>query len=239
MAVFCMRCADSAIAALILGMSPVTIAFYGNWKENECSFSSLIWPSLAMTAGLVVVNIPPMQESFLEGSLGIHCLGLLSGFGALASWSLYAVLNGHLLRHDRAIHAGDWCCVLGIATLAWVLLTAVVLIVCVPGHHIQKYVVYTPELQAYLIGSLILGLMCSWLGFFLWNKGSSLLPVSLAGQLTIFETLFGLLYIFIVDRRLPSIIECCGITLMLGGIFAGVRNFKELPAPDLQPSGDK
>src|SRR5262245_8925287 len=42
LAVLCMRCADSAIAALILGMSPVTIAFYGNWKEKECSFKSLI-----------------------------------------------------------------------------------------------------------------------------------------------------------------------------------------------------
>jgi len=56
---------------------------------------------------------------------------------------------------------------------------------------VKKYVTLSPELSAFFIGSAILGLLCSWVGAWLWNRASLHLPVSLAGQLTIFETIFG------------------------------------------------
>jgi drug/metabolite transporter (DMT)-like permease len=84
-----------------------------------------------------------------------------------------------------------------------------------------------PEVQSFVIGSLTLGFFSTWLGMFLWNKGSSSLPVSFAGQLTIFETIFGLLFVFLIDNRLPSWIEFGGATLMLSGVIVSINIFKK------------
>ena len=85
----------------------------------------------------------------------------------------------------------------------------------------------TPEMQAFMVGGLMLGFFSTWLGIFLWNQGSSRLPVSFAGQLTVFETIFGLMFVYLVDQRLPSWIELCGATLMLSGVIVSINAFKK------------
>ena len=89
----------------------------------------------------------------------------------------------------------------------------------------EKYFIFNDELKRFLIGSSILGLICSWVGAFLWNKASLHLPVSLAGQLTVFETIFGVLFVYIVDRAVPSILESVGIVILLIAIVYGIRKF--------------
>ncbi len=77
----------------------------------------------------------------------------------------------------------------------------------------------------FLLGSATLGLLCSWVGAFLWNKASLHLPVSLAGQLTIFETIFGVLFFYLLTMTLPSTIEVIGIIILLAAIIYGIRKF--------------
>jgi hypothetical protein len=55
--------------------------------------------------------------------------------------------------------------------------------------------------------------------------------MSLAGQLLIFETLFGLLLVYIWEHRLPDVVEALGIFFMLTGVSSGVRNFYRLKSP--------
>src|ERR1700733_10793707 len=55
------RYANAAVTTLILGVTPLTITFYGNWRLRECSFRSLIIPSLLLIIGLGIVNIPALQ----------------------------------------------------------------------------------------------------------------------------------------------------------------------------------
>src|ERR1700733_11170287 len=55
------RYANAAVTTLILGVTPLTIAFYGNWQMRECSFRSLLLPSVLLGLGLMVVNIPALQ----------------------------------------------------------------------------------------------------------------------------------------------------------------------------------
>lgn len=57
----------------------------------------------------------------------------------------------------------------------------------------------------------------------MWNKASTLLPVSLAGQLMIFETIFGVIYVFILNWQAPSFLETFGIILLLGAVIHGIR----------------
>ena len=46
---------------------------------------------------------------------------------------------------------------------------------------------------------------------------------SFAGQLTILETVFGLILIYILEQRLPPVVESIGIVLFLAAIIYGIR----------------
>ena len=65
------RYASPAICALILGLSPITIALYGNWREKECSYRSLAMPSVLILVGLLMINIPHLNQGASTHMLGI------------------------------------------------------------------------------------------------------------------------------------------------------------------------
>ncbi|HWT35432.1 MAG TPA: EamA/RhaT family transporter, partial [Paraburkholderia sp.] len=52
---------------------------------------------------------------------------------------------------------------------------------------------------------------------------SKRLPLTLSGQLIVFETLFALLYAFIYDHRLPRPLELAAIVLLVAGVSWSVR----------------
>jgi drug/metabolite transporter (DMT)-like permease len=225
-----MRYANPAVSALILGMSPIAIALYGNWKQRACSYATLLWPCLAMAGGLFLANWPALQESSMEGSIFYYILGLFFAFIALATWTIYAVANSQVLKENEHLDPIDWCSVIGIATFAWTVALSALLIICMPSHHLHKFMVWTPELQTFILGNMVLGFLCSWIAFNLWNKGSGLLPVFLVGQLTIFETIFGLIFVYFLQNRMPVLIELAGIVVMLAGICVSIHLFNTTPA---------
>lgn len=73
--VLALRFCSPAICALVLGISPITIAFYGNWKNKEVSYSSLILPSVLILIGLVMINAPQFcaHEAQSQYLLGLAC----------------------------------------------------------------------------------------------------------------------------------------------------------------------
>ncbi len=232
--VLALRYSTPAICALILGISPITIAFYGNWKQKETTFRSLIIPSLLILFGLILINVPQIETST---SLSSYILGLICSLVALTAWSWYVVANSRFLKHHPEVRSSDWSTLIGVATLFWVLLFALFISVFFGNQlQLEKYFTFTPQLKNFLIGSAILGLLCSWVGAFLWNRASLHLPVSLAGQLTIFETLFGVLFVYIVEQHVPPLIEGLGIVILLTAIIYGIRQFTRKKAYNNQLS---
>lgn len=216
-----LRYSNPAVCALILGISPITIAFYGNWRERECSFKDLIIPSVLIFFGLLTINFPYFaSEGFNVG----YSLGLLSSGIALMAWSWYAVANARFLKDNPDVSSNDWSTLVGVATLFWVVVCGLILMIGFEGV-LQKHKYFTLDssLINFLIGSAVLGIICSWLGAFLWNRASFYLPVSLAGQLTIFETLFGLLFVYSLAQQFPPQTECLGILILLGAVAYGIR----------------
>ena len=74
----------------------------------------------------------------------------------------------------------------------------------------------------------------SWLGTGLWNAASKRVPLTLSGQLIVFETLFALLYGFVYDARLPRPLEAAAIGLLIAGVTWSVRRHDDgagRPAP--------
>jgi drug/metabolite transporter (DMT)-like permease len=226
--VLALRYSSPAICALILGVSPVTIAFYGNWQQKETSFRSLITPSVLIFAGLVIINIPHLETS---SSPSCYLLGLLFSFLSLIAWSWYVVANSKFLKQHPNVHSSDWSTLIGVTTLFWVIVFGILMSVFFENQlHMEKYFKLNNELKKFLIGSAILGLLCSWVGSFLWNQASLNLPVSLAGQLTVFETIFGVLFVYIINQSLPSSMESIGIVILLAAIVYGIRKFAKKQA---------
>ena len=218
--ILALRYATPAVCALLLGLCPITSSVYGAWRERERHFRHLILPSLLILIGLVMINVPYLSQSAMPSS---YILGLMFCLVSLACWSWYVVANIHFLKAHPEIASSDWSTLVGVATLVWTAIFGTVLVWMADPNDLVKYTVWTPALGRYLIGSAVLGFFCSWLGAFLWNRASLRLPVSLAGQLTIFETIFGALYVYLLDWRFPPLVECCGILLFLIAITFGIR----------------
>ena len=61
------------------------------------------------------------------------------------------------------------------------------------------------------------------IGNHLWNIASRRVPVTLSGQLILFETLFALLYGFIYKGQWPRMLEGAAIVLLTVGVMWSVR----------------
>jgi len=57
--------------------------------------------------------------------------------------------------------------------------------------------------------------LASMVGNALWNRMSKLLPLTLVGQMILFETLFALIYGFLWEQRLPTDLEYVAFTLVV------------------------
>lgn len=226
--ILAIRYTSPAICALILGTSPITIAFYGSWIQKEGNFKNLILPSLLILIGLIMINAPhiTMTNSFWEYAIGLFC-SLVS----LISWSVYVVLNSRFLKNNSQIISQDWATMQGVTTLFWAIVCGLACSVFLWDEiDVQKYFSWNHDTMSFYFGCATLGLLCSWAGAYLWNQASISLPVSLAGQLMIFETIFGILFVYMLDQQLPSLMEGAGILLLLGAVTYGIRALTPQPS---------
>lgn len=215
--VFCLKYASPSICALILGLSPILVAFLGNAREKLFSFKMLFLPSLLILLGLLLINVPHIMKA---ESLPLFTLGVGAGLFALASWTWYIYSNARFLQRHPSLDPADWSTLMGIAGLVWVFL-----IFPFVGIDFRHYGVFDYSFATFLVGSLTLGLFSSWVARLLWNKASSALPVSITGQLTIFETVFGLILVYITSKTFPPFLEVVGICCLLGSLFYVLHAF--------------
>lgn len=215
--VLAVRYLNPAICALILGTTPIIIAFYGNWKQKEISYRSLILPSTLIVIGLAIINVPHLQKSASPLSF---LLGLFFALLALIGWCWYVVANARLLKSHPHIDAAHWNNIMGVSSLFWVVVFATIFYSQI---QLDAYFTWNEDLKRYILGCSSLGVLCSWVATNLWNKASLELPVSLAGQLTIFETIFGALFFYTLQREWPPLMELLGIGLFLFAVLFGIR----------------
>jgi drug/metabolite transporter (DMT)-like permease len=226
--------ATAPLTVLILGLSPVLIVWYGNYRYPEIAYRKLVWPLLIIILGLLLVNGTKMDWSFQAHTAQEYALGAIAITIALLASSFYIVQNAHFLKKNPLIRPADWTTFMGLATFFWVALLAAL------AHHawhlVDLHALFNPEpdVIAYWIGSAVLGFVCSWLGCLLWNRASLILPVTLMGPLTLIESLFGLIYVYVFEGSHPPIIELLGATLMLVGILLSVLAYRNRPtAPEI------
>jgi drug/metabolite transporter (DMT)-like permease len=79
-----------------------------------------------------------------------------------------------------------------------------------------------PGAGAYLWIAAGLGIGSSWFANWLWNYCSARVPHSISGTLLVFETVFGLLYSFLFEKRWPLVHETVAIVFCLMGVIWSV-----------------
>lgn len=210
-----------AATSLIIGLLPLTITLSGRRDTDAPSLRQLFWPLLSVLAGMVCINIETVVlATGSSTTLSGRIWGVLLALGALASWTWYATDNARTLKRTR-FNSNEWSLLVGLATGAMAALVWGAMIILYPAA--VPAPATTSELQLFWSLNIALALVSSWFGYLAWNACTRRLPLTLTGQMVVFETLFALLYGFLFEQRLPTALEALSILLLVGGVMASVR----------------
>lgn len=210
--------AGVAPTSLIIGMLPVVVTLLGRNDHGAVPLRRLAWPLLLVSAGIACINIDAFLHAEL-GSPGRIALGMLCAFGALLCWSWYALDNARYLKRNPHFGSAEWSALYGLAT--GVLALGAALVAAPLGAFADAGA--GRDWGLFWTCNALLALGASVIGNQLWNVASRRVPVTLGGQLILFETLFALLYGFLYRGQGPRALELAAIALLVAGVAWAVR----------------
>jgi len=212
--------AGVAPVSLIVGLLPVTVTLAGAAERGSLPLRRLALPLLMAVAGVVCIYLDaPAMHADAGGNA--YFFGLLMAAGALACWTVYAVCNARYLRRHPQFTSREWSLLTGVATGLLSLALAVPAF-CVPGMATTSAQPASAWGMFWLV-NMGVALGASVLGNSLWNAASRKLPLTLSGQLIVFETVFALLYGFVYEGRWPHGLELLAALLLVGGVALAAR----------------
>lgn len=212
-----------APAALIVGLLPVVISLIGSREEVAVSALRLAPSLLLAVTGVSLISLASLTRGGVQASWQSQALGLACAAGALACWSAFAVGNARSMARLPHISSHDWSLLLGVVTGAGALLMT-------PAFMLSPHVHETRDWLGLVMVSSAIALLASVAGNALWNSASRRLPLTMTGQMVIFETLFALLYAFMWEQRLPSLLEV-GAIAALGTAVLWCVSSHRMPRP--------
>ena len=201
-----------AMTSLVIGLLPIAVTLAGSRDRHAVPLRRLLPSLLLSAAGLLCISWQSLSAG--GGQSQGSAFGLFCAIGALVSWTIYAVGNSRWLARLDHVSAHEWSLLTGVVTGGQALLLAVPAFHFVPGSHSSAdWLWFTGVVTAVAI-------FCSVVGNGLWNKASRLLPLTLIGQMIVFETLFALLYGFLWEARWPTGLEFAAMVLLVVGVLA-------------------
>lgn len=193
-----------AFTSIIIGFLPVAVTIIGSMDHGAVSLKRL-WPSLFFGAvGIIGIS----WQSLMHDGTPMDArklIGLAAAIGALASWTAFAVGNARWLVRLHAVSADEWNLMTGVVT------GGIALVLAVPAFAFGGVAHPASDWMQFTMVAVGLGISASILGNALWNRMSRLLPLTMVGQMILFETLFALLYGFLWEGRGPTLIESVAI----------------------------
>ena len=219
--------------SLIVGVLPVTVTLAGRHDHGAVPLHRLIFPLALVAAGIACINVDVFAGSVTQGAASAATVaGKLAGVGcavgALATWTWFAVVNARTLRRNTHFDSNEWSVLLGVATGVFGALMWAPALAFTHAHGTADTLGSLGDQgdarwRTFWLLNLGLAVGASWLGNGLWNAAATRLPLTLSGQLIVFETLFALLYGFVYDARMPRPLECAAIALLLAGVVWSVK----------------
>jgi len=221
-----------AMTSLIIGLLPVTVTIIGSRDRGAVPLRALLPSLLLCAAGTISIAWQSLGAASAN-PLDQQLLGFACAVGALASWTAYAVGNSRCLAGLPHLSSHDWNLLTGVVTGGQaLLLVPLILLNGTPAH--------TPGTWLQFAGvSVGVAVCASLLGNALWNRMSRLLPLTLVGQMIVFETVFALLYGFLWEQRWPEPLELLAFACVLSGVvlcLSAHRGHQATPGhPDTEP----
>lgn len=221
--IFAIRLSGSALPTLIIGVLPVSVAVAANLRQRELAWPQLFVSCALILGGIALVHLAGIEWRQQASDAFGYGLGVALAVGALALWTWFAVANAAFLRRHPEIAPGAWSSRMGVMTLPATLLVLPLLALG------QDFPIATTPAGGvrpawdFVQVSLWVGIGATWVATWLWNRASQALPTSLAGQLLVFETVFGLAYAFALAGKAPPPLAWAGMALLFAGVVLGIR----------------
>lgn len=221
---FAVQLAGVAPASLIIGVLPITVTVLGRGDHGAAPLSRLIWPLAVVAAGIVCINVDVFGQAAAAADparpVWQRIAGIACAVGALCSWTWYAVDNARYLQRNPHFSGNEWSALYGMSTgVLSAALTVIALLVAGTAWASGGGRVWT----TFWVVNAAVALGASLIGNNLWNVASRRLPLTLSGQMIVFETLFALAYGFVYDGRWPRPLEIAAIALLIVGVGWSVR----------------
>ncbi len=228
--------AGPAVVALIIGCLPVVIGILGNRGEHRIPARKLL-PSLILIAtGLLAVNGSALTQARAHGTLPTFITGVALTLLALGMWAWYAIINDRALADRQTMSPLTWTALAGVGSL--LPLAPIVLAGGLAGWSMLPTLgLSAPPALHLIVASLGAGLLSSWAATWSWSVATRRLPVSLAGQLIVFETIFALIYSAAYQATRPNPTQSLGAALLIAGVIVAMHVFAKNPAPQPETVG--
>ncbi len=219
-AAFAVQFAGAAIPPVIIGTMPVFLAIIANFRDRSAPWQALALPLAMIVIGVAMVNVATISAADLAATTSIT-LGILASSVALVIWIIYGLVNAAVMRSADAPDGLQWTGLQGIGAAIGSLL-----LLPLASFDLAD-TVSRSEVFRFIGWALVMGLAGSWFATWCWVVASRRLPLALAAQLVVAETVFGLAYGFMFEGRLPSPAEAIGAALQLAGVCGAVAAFSK------------
>ncbi len=217
--------AGVAPTSLIVGLLPLVVTLMGHKDQDAVPLRQLALPLAVVAAGIACINLDVFEHASASGaSLWKTAAGVACAAGALLCWSWYALDNARYLKRNPHFTSGEWSALYGLSSgLISLVLGAVAFAIWHADVTGAAGAASGRDWGLYWTLNVLLALGASVIANQLWNAASRRVPVTLSGQLILFETLFALLYGFVYRAASPRPLEMAAIVLLVAGVVWSVR----------------
>lgn len=212
--VLAIQAAGAALPVLIIGTIPLWIMLLG--KPKGLRWRALV-PGLLLTAAGMALMMQNTPHGASDGNGSNLWLGIGYAVLAMASWTAFGLLNARWLARHPEVNSTVWANWLGVAAGLGALG-----IWAVAGTDLATLAA-RPGFGAFVAVCAVTGIGAAWVASVLWNMASRRLSPSLAGQLIVSETVFGLVYSFAWDGTWPAALQWAACVLFVLGILASIK----------------
>jgi drug/metabolite transporter (DMT)-like permease len=212
--------------SVIIGTLPITLALAGRALDREHAQRPVkIGAPLALIGlGLLLVNYAEWQvhsataATDATSASSLYWWGIAAAVGAHLAWLVFGLRNARYLKAHPELNAGQWSNLLGAA-----LLPAAVAMLIAGWYRLPATL---PASWAFYLTVVVLtGVLSGWAAALLWSRASRLLPVSLAAQLIVIETLSSMALASLWLRTVPSSLTLLGAASLVAGVVVALRRF--------------
>ncbi len=228
--------AGVASSSLIIGATPVVITLLGRRDAGAVPLRRLILPLGLVLAGVLCINLDVLLSGHAQARpLGERVLGMALAVCAVLSWAWYAARNARFLRAQSRFDGNQWSLLWGMVTGALGALVWLAVLLAPGDAFAPAAGTGSADWTRFWALNLFLAVACSWFGNWMWNAASSRLPLTLSGQMLVFETLFALVYGFAWAQRWPTLLELLAVGLLVGGVVLSARRHAPPPGAEAIP----